>query len=157
MTTSRQKRNNVFDCVRSTIGPVLCVILGLALFATMLTAFVTLAGCGSDEIADDDDVVATIETMSHSAPSHQRVVQYGDSLWTIAAEEHVDWLQLAAVNRTYLVAIRGSCSQLRATATPARLVLQRRRPIRGRTRSSPATCSRSPSLCPQRRHRRSGR
>ena len=114
MTTSRQKRNNVFDCVRSTIGPVLCVILGLALFATMLTAFVTLAGCGSDEIADDDDVVATIETMSHSAPSHQRVVQYGDSLWTIAAEEHVDWLQLAAVNRTYLVATyEVRCSQLR--------------------------------------------
>lgn len=99
MTTSSEKHDHVF---------------GLLVCLAAVAAFALLAGCGSDETADDDDV-ATVETAPEPAPSRQYVVQDGDSLWTIGLREGVDYLQIAVTNREYLVAKYDErCTQLLA-------------------------------------------
>lgn len=99
MTTSSEKHDHVFGFLMVLAAVAVCALL---------------AGCGSNELADDDDV-ATIETAPEPAPSVERLVRDGDSLWTIAVTEEVDWLQLAAVNRPYLVAkYEERCTQLLA-------------------------------------------
>lgn len=99
MTTSSEKHDHVF---------------GLLVCLAAVAAFALFASCGSNEIADDDDV-ATIETAPEPAPSSEYVVQHGDSLWTIGLRESVDYLQIAATNRAYLIAKYDErCAQLLA-------------------------------------------
>lgn len=110
MTTSGKKHENVFDCVLSWAVTCACTAYWVAIMA----AFALLASCGSNKLADDDDV-ATIETAPEPAPSSEYVVQHGDSLWTIGLDQRVDYLQIAMTNRAYLVAkYEERCTQLLA-------------------------------------------
>src|SRR3990167_8543885 len=81
------------------------VIYCSALFVVFL--FMGLVCCGGgSELSDDDDATGVVTVATPEAPpSEEYIVQNGDSLWMISLSEQVDWLRLAATNRTYLVAM----------------------------------------------------